>query len=89
MKTNLTQKQLDQLAVLITLGENKDGTLFIKDVRGSVYGSVQGNVFGSVCGDIKGGVYGNVEGNVEGNVQGQIAGKCWTSLEYREVNYDL
>jgi hypothetical protein len=101
MKTNLTQKQLDQLAVLITLGENKDGTLFIKDVRGSVYGSVQGNVFGSVCGDIKGGVVGSVggdvlgsirgyvSGDVKGNVQGQIAGKCWTSLEYREVNYDL
>ena len=69
MKTNLTQKQLNQLAELITLGEYKDGTLFIKDVRGSVYGSV--------CGD--------VEGNVFGNVHGQIAGKYWISLQDKDT----
>jgi hypothetical protein len=62
MKTNLTQKQLEQLAELITFGEYKNGTLFIKDVIGPVKGSVKGNVR-------------NVKGNVLGNVQGQIAGK--------------
>lgn len=54
MKTNLTQKQLDELAELITLGEYKNGTLFIKDVRGSVKGNVEGNVFGNVQGQIAG-----------------------------------
>ena len=61
MKTNLTQKQLNQLAELITLGEYKDGTLFIKDVRGSVYGSVFGNVFGNVHGQIAGKYWNSLE----------------------------
>ena len=54
MKTNLTQKQLEQLAELITLGQYKDGTLFIRDVRGDVHGNVEGNVYGSVYGKIAG-----------------------------------
>ena len=69
MKTNLTQKQLDQLAELITFGEHKDGTMFIMDVRGSVHGNVKGSVLG----------------NVFGNVHGQIAGKYWNSLEYKDT----
>lgn len=61
MKTNLTQKQLDELAELITLGEYKNGTLFIKDVRGSVKGNVEGNVFGNVQGQIAGKYWTNLE----------------------------
>ena len=95
MKTNLTQKQLDQLAELITLGEYKDGTLFIKDVRGNVYGSVKGNVRnvkGNVLGDVEGDVTGNVgnnvygsvcgdvKGNVEGNVKGGVVGIVWGQI---------
>jgi len=73
MKTDLTQKQLDQLAELITFDENEDGVLFIKDILGNVHGDVYGNIKGNVYNDIKGNVY----CNIEGILTGKIAGKNW------------
>jgi len=52
LKTNLTQKQLDQLAELIIFAEDEDGKLYITDVMGSVMGSVWGKVWGSVIGGV-------------------------------------
>ena len=62
LKTNLTQKQLDQLAELITFVEDDEGNIRIKDVKGNV------------CGDVKGSVLGDVWGNVLGNVKGSVLG---------------
>ena len=84
MRTNLTQKQLDQLAELITFGEGKDGALFIKDVRGDVYGNikgfVKGNVVGHVLGDIEGSVHGDILGNVQGSIEGDVKGNVIGSV---------
>ena len=81
MRTNLTQKQLDQLAELITFGEGKDGDLFIKDVRGDVYGDVYGNVFGNIEGHVFSGIEGHVLGDIEGSVHGDILGNVQGSIE--------
>ena len=50
LKTNLTQKQLDQLAELITFVEDDEGNIVIKDVEGDVEGDVWGRVYGDVWG---------------------------------------
>ena len=52
LKTNLTQKQLDQLAELITFVEDDEGNIVIKDVEGDVEGDVYGRVMGDVWGDV-------------------------------------
>jgi outer membrane lipoprotein SlyB len=74
LKTNLTQKQLDRLAELITFEENAAGVLHIQDVKGTVGGDVKGNVLGSVLGDVWGNVEGDIEGDVWGNVKGDVMG---------------
>ena len=62
LKTNLTQKQLDQLAELITFKEDAAGTLRIQDVKGNIFGDVLGDVRGDVLGDVVGTVWGSVCG---------------------------
>ena len=44
LKTNLTQKQLDQLAELITFVEDDEGGIQIENVKGNVRGDVGGDV---------------------------------------------
>ena len=58
LKTNLTQKQLDQLAELITFKEDAAGTLHIQDVKGNIFGDVLGDVRGNVVGYVMGSVCG-------------------------------
>lgn len=61
----------EEMMKLVDFERDVDGTLFVKNVKGSVLGYVEGDVGASIQGSVSGNIYGHVGGRVCGTVNGR------------------
>lgn len=61
----------EEMMKLVDFERDVDGTLFVKNVKGSVLGYVEGDVRASIQGSVSGNIYGHVGGRVCGAVNGR------------------